>query len=65
MPTELRCNGTLYGIISDNGETIEVKCKRRGCGASADVVILHTILLKTGQVIETKRFSQPSFRKGK
>lgn len=61
---ELRCNGTLYGIIDDEGKTIEVKCKRRSCGASPDVVVLHTISLATGEVVQTKRFAQPRITKG-
>ena len=59
MSIHLRCEGTLFGIISDDGTTIEVKCKRRKCGAQPGVVILHTLSLQTGQVIQTKRFSEP------
>jgi len=61
---ELRCQGTLFGILSDDHQTVEVKCKRRICGASNGVVVLHTIQLSTGRVIKTRRFSQPTLEKG-
>lgn len=59
MATELRCEGNLYGILSDDHQTIEVRCKRRGCGAAPGVVVLHTILLSSGEVADTKRFREP------
>lgn len=65
MPLELRCNGTLHGILQDDHKTLEVKCKRRTCGAQPGVVILHTISLETGEVIRTMRYSEPQNKKGK
>ena len=62
---ELRCNGTLHGIVDTANMTIEVKCKRRTCGAASGVVVLHTISLTTGEVVETKRFAEPQIQKGK
>lgn len=62
---ELRCNGTLHGIFDNETHTIEVKCKRRTCGAGPGVVVLHTISVDTGQVVETKRFAEPQIKKGK
>lgn len=59
MATELRCNGTLFGIVSDDGASIEVKCKRRGCGHAPGLVVLHTLSLSTGQVLETRVFTDP------
>lgn len=63
MTTELRCEGMLYGILSDDHKTLEVKCKRRGCGARKGIVVLHTISLDTGKVISTQRFAEPQTRK--
>lgn len=63
MTTQLRCEGNLYGVLSDDHLTIEVKCKRRSCGAAPGVIVLHTIELATGQVKETKRFREPQLRK--
>lgn len=63
MTTELRCEGTLYGVLSDDHTTIEVKCKRRRCGYRSGVVILHTLSLETGKVIKTLRFQEPPVRK--
>lgn len=59
MAVELRCSGTLHGIMSDDGQHLEVKCKRRGCGARKGVVVLHTLSIKTGKVVKTVRFRQP------
>ena len=63
MVTQLRCDGNLYGVLDDDHLTLEVKCKRRGCGYEHGVVVLHTISLATGQVITTKRFREPQVRK--
>jgi len=59
MAVELRCPGTLHGIIQDDGKHVEVKCKRRGCGAKPGVIVLHTISIETGKVVKTSRFRQP------
>lgn len=59
MATQLRCEGTLYGVISDDFKTIEVKCKRRKCGYAPGVVILHTLSLSTGKELSTRRFREP------
>lgn len=63
MTTELRCEGNLFGLLSDDHKTLEVKCKRRKCGSRPGVVVLHTLSLETGKVIETRRFSDPAYRK--
>lgn len=60
MTTHLRCEGNLFGILSDDHRYLEVKCKRRKCGAAPGIIVLHTIELATGQTISTKRFSEPS-----
>jgi len=63
MATHLRCEGNLYGVLSDDGTELEVRCKRRKCGASRGVIVLHTISLASGQVTKTKRFAEPHLRK--
>jgi len=63
MTTQLRCEGTLFGVISDDFTTIEVKCKRRKCGYAPGVVILHTLSLQTGEEISTRKFKDPQPRK--
>lgn len=63
MAIELRCEGTMHGILDDDSSTLEVKCKRRGCGARPGVVILHTFDVKTGKLIGTQQFSEPRVRK--
>lgn len=60
MPKELRCGGTLHGILLDDGLHLEVKCKRRSCGARPGIVVLHTISLETGKVVSTSKFADPN-----
>lgn len=59
---DLRCGGTLYGQLTDE-RWLEVKCKRRACGFVKGMVVLHTIDIKTGKVVSTKRFSDPNTRR--
>jgi hypothetical protein len=59
MSRELRCGGTLHGILTDDGKHLEVKCKRRSCGAGPGKVVLHTISLTTGLVTSTRKFANP------
>jgi len=59
---DLRCEGTLYGRLTDD-RWLEVKCKRRSCGYAKGMVILHTIDIKTGQVVGTKVFAEPRNRR--
>lgn len=56
--TELRCPSRLHGILLDNA-VIEVKCRNSRCGAQAGVVVLHHFDAHTGQLIDTKRYSDP------
>ena len=63
MVLELRCEGTLFGVLSDDRTTVEVKCKRRRCGAGPGKIVLHTISLETGEVVTTRRFKEPQIGK--
>lgn len=63
MTTQLRCEGNLFGVISDDRKSIEVKCKRRKCGARPGVIVLHTLSLETGKELKTRRFRDPATRK--
>lgn len=56
---DLRCDGTMHAKLDLDHGTIEVKCGRRRCGASKDVVVLHTFNLHTGEMIDTRRFANP------
>ena len=60
MPKELRCGGTMHGILSEDGTELEVKCKRRSCGKRPGVVVLHTFNLATGKLKHTRRFKEPA-----
>lgn len=60
MATQLRCDGTLHGIASDDATgTLERMCKHIRCGYVKGIVILHTFDLATGQVVTTKKFREP------
>lgn len=56
---ELRCEGTMHARLDLDRGTIEVKCGRRRCGASKEVVVLHTFSTLTGAMIDTRRFRNP------
>lgn len=60
---DLRCNGTMHAKLDVDRGTIEVKCGRRGCGASPDTVVLHTFSVATGELVETRRFANPPTRR--
>lgn len=63
-PKPLRCGHALYGLLTD-GRWLEVKCKRRACGYQKGLVVLHTIDITSGQVVSTKRFTDPRITKEK
>lgn len=58
-PIELRCGGTLHGIMREPTH-LEVKCKRRSCGVRPGVVVLHTFDIQTGELTQTRRFRDPA-----
>lgn len=61
---DLRCGNTLHGRLTDE-RWLEVKCKRRACGYVKGTVVLHTIDIKTGEVVNTRCFAEPrNQRKG-
>jgi len=62
LSIELRCMGTMHGILSDDLTSIEVKCKRRSCGAFPGIIILHTFDLETGKLLKTKKYAEPNMR---
>jgi len=49
----------MHGILSEDRQHLEVKCKRRSCGAGPGIVVLHTFDLKTGKISETKKYRDP------
>ena len=57
---ELRCPGTMHARIDLEAKTLEVKCKRRGCGATALTVVLHTFALDSGRLLFTRRYREPT-----
>ena len=55
---ELRCGLTMHGKLDDG--LLEVKCKRRGCGAKPGVIVLHTFDLHDGHLVQTKQYADPA-----
>ncbi len=56
---EIRCvNEILFGILEDG--ILEVKCRSHRCGYRPGRVILHRFDVKTGALVETKRFKAPT-----
>lgn len=58
MKTELRCPSTMHGKLDQQG-LIEVKCRRRHCGFQPGVVILHQFSIHTGELVKTRKFTDP------
>lgn len=59
-PKEVRCRSRILGIVTENGSLLEIKCSSKLCGAAKGVVVFHYIELSTMNVVETKRFKDPS-----
>lgn len=59
---DLRCDGTLHGRLTDE-RWLEVKCNRRRCGYRPGTVILHTIDIKTGELVRTRQYASPKMKK--
>lgn len=55
MQAELRCDGSLHGILTDEG-FVEVKCHSFKCGASSEVVVLHYFDPSSGKLVKTNRY---------
>lgn len=54
----LRCGSTLHGRMMD-ATTLEVRCKRRACGAAPGVIVLHRFNIASGDLINTKKYADP------
>lgn len=55
---QLRCDHRIHGIVREENR-LEVKCTRRACGVVSGVVVLHYFDLTTGELVDTKKFSDP------
>lgn len=55
MEVELRCSGSLHGILTTEG-LIERKCHSYKCGASSEVVVLHYFDPITGTLVKTNKY---------
>lgn len=62
---ELRCKHKLHGILIQDG-ILEIKCSSALCGKKPGVVVLHRFDVKTGQLVETRKFKDtPRVNQGK
>lgn len=55
---ELRCGTTMHGRMLDDYR-LEVRCKRRACGRVPGVIVLHVFDIRTGELVDTKKFADP------
>lgn len=58
---EARCDNVKHFEIVD--EVIEVKCRARFCGHGPGVVVIHKFDPKTGELLGTNSFRDPSMKK--
>lgn len=57
---ELRCSGTIHGIMRDG--LLEVKCKSIKCSRGRQVNIFHYFDPVTGEMVDTKIYKNPDRR---
>lgn len=63
----LRCRGRQHGELIEeedaNGNKtvfLEVKCRSQQCGARSGVIVLHRFKLDNAELVQTKKFQDPS-----
>jgi len=54
---ELRCESKKHGELIEPGQTIEIKCDSRFCGARPGVIVLHKFDVTSGELVGTNRFN--------
>lgn len=59
---EMRCDHKLHGVLIESG-IVEFKCNSAFCGAEPGVVVLHRFSAETGNLIETKKYKDPTVRR--
>lgn len=52
---DMRCNSKMHGRLTDDG-LFEVSCGSAFCGKKPGVVVLHRFNVKTGELVETKKY---------
>lgn len=61
---DLRCDsGIKHGDLDIQDGVLEVKCRSKRCGHMPGAIIIHRFDVGTGQLIETKKFTDPLSRK--
>ena len=59
MPTELRCDKRLHGVLTDDG-VLEVSCRSALCGHRDGVVVIHRFDASSGEFLSTKFYKDAS-----
>lgn len=56
---ELRCGSKiLHGTLDE--EAMEVACRSKWCGKRPGITVLHRFSKHTGELIETRRYAEPT-----
>lgn len=59
---DLRCPTRLQAVLHEDG-VLEVRCKNNRCGHAPGVVVIHRFNIKTGDLIDTKRYRDPTYHR--
>lgn len=59
---DLRCDHIKFAEVIVPG-VIEVKCRSARCGASPEKVVIHRFDVLKMELVETRTFKNPKFRK--
>lgn len=68
MSIDLRCPHRKFGVLvepSTSDGLVEVTCPSRWCGRREGVVVLHTFNTRTGELVRTRQYKQPTVGGGK
>lgn len=62
---DLSCpHRSRHAVLLLGEGVVEVKCDRSHCGAGRGRVVLHRFDVRTGELLETLRFADPTPKKG-
>lgn len=65
-PIQLRCRSKLHGIkkVVNGIDCFEIRCKEKWCAErGAGLVVLHYFNVDTGELVQTKKFRDPTYRR--
>ena len=61
FPVELRCSGTLHGVLKVHHgvRCLESKCHQFRCTKGRAVAVFHYYSLETGELVDTVTYQDP------